>query len=158
MYCSVCGTQLADSAGFCPECGKPAGAAALAPSEGRIAGHVRVVGILWLALSAFRILPGVFLMLFFWPGLAFLPAEVPRFVFGLLPIIGGLLLLSAALGIVTGWGLLVRAPWARMLAIVAACLNLLDIPLGTALGVYTLWVLVPAHSEREYRSAARAAS
>jgi hypothetical protein len=27
---------------------------------------------------------------------------------------------------------------------------LFSVPIGTALGVYTLWVLLPAESEREY--------
>jgi hypothetical protein len=30
-------------------------------------------------------------------------------------------------------------------------------PFGTALGVYTLWVLLPAKSEEEYRQMERAA-
>jgi len=47
------------------------------------------------------------------------------------------------------------ASWARMLAIVFGCFSLLDIPLGTALGIYTLWVLLPARSEEEYRQMAR---
>ena len=60
-------------------------------------------------------------------------------------------------GIITGWGLLERQPWARMLAIVLGCFNLVDMPFGTGLGVYTLWVLLPAKSEEEYRQIARAA-
>jgi hypothetical protein len=38
-------------------------------------------------------------------------------------------------------------------------ISLFNIPIGTALGVYTLWVLLPAQSEEEYRafSQARAA-
>jgi hypothetical protein len=43
-----------------------------------------------------------------------------------------------------------------MLAIVTGVFNLIDIPFGTALGIYTLWVLLPTESEREYREAARA--
>jgi hypothetical protein len=74
----------------------------------------------------------------------------------LVPTIGVLLLISALFGIAAGWGLLTRAPWARMLAIVFGCLNLMDLPFGTALGVYTLWVLLPEASEREYREAVRA--
>jgi len=30
----------------------------------------------------------------------------------------------------------------------------LNVPLGTALGIYTLWVLLPAKSEQEYRELA----
>jgi len=32
--------------------------------------------------------------------------------------------------------------WARIVAIIVGCLNLLHVPFGTALGVYTLWVLL----------------
>jgi uncharacterized membrane protein (DUF2068 family) len=71
--------------------------------------------------------------------------------------LGGLLLAGAVVGIVAGWGLLERKPWARMLAIVLGCFSLLDMPFGTALGIYTLWVLLPAGSEEEYRRMARAA-
>lgn len=156
MYCSGCGAQLASTATFCTACGRSVAATAV-PSEGRIAGHIRLLGILWLALSAVRLLPGLAVMLFAATGAAFLPPEVPRFVLMLLPIIGIVFLVGAVLGIVTGWGLLVRAPWARILAIIGAFLNLMDIPLGTALGVYTLWVLLPAESEREYNRSARAA-
>ena len=64
---------------------------------------------------------------------------------------------SAAIGIIASWGLLERQPWARMLAIVLGCFNLLDMPFGTALGIYTLWVLLPARSEEEYRQISRVA-
>ena len=56
-------------------------------------------------------------------------------------------LVSGVIGIIPGWGLLVRRPWARMLTIVLGCFNLIDLPFGTTLGAYTLWVLQPAKSE-----------
>jgi hypothetical protein len=34
-------------------------------------------------------------------------------------------------------------------------INILSIPFGTALGIYTLWVLMPDQSEAEYRAMAR---
>jgi hypothetical protein len=71
--------------------------------------------------------------------------------------IGAVFLLGGALAILTGWGLLARQPWARMLAIVSGALSLLDIPFGTALGIYTLWVMLPPESEQEYRTLSRAA-
>ena len=157
MFCHRCGTQLQDAASFCPSCGKPVGGVPLMPPHNRIAGHVRLLGIFWLALSAFRLIPGLFLLSFFDRGLWFLPPEVPAFVHGMLHAVGWLFLASGVIGLIAGWGLLDRQPWARMLAIVVGCLNLLDMPFGTALGIYTLWVLLPAESEREYRSVARAA-
>ena len=39
----------------------------------------------------------------------------------------------------------------RILALVLAFISLFtNIPFGTALGIYTMWVLLPAESEREY--------
>ena len=66
-----------------------------------------------------------------------------------------LLLAKAALGFLTGWGLLQREKWARILALMLAFVSLFtNIPFGTALGVYTMWVLLPQESEREYEALA----
>ena len=48
-----------------------------------------------------------------------------------------------------------RAPWARTTAIILGVLALFHPPLGTALGVYTLWVLVADEHGDEYRYLAR---
>lgn len=158
MFCDRCGTRLHESQRFCPSCGKTAGTVPLMPVQSRIAGHVRLLGIFWLAISAFRLIPGLFLTSLFRHGtMTFLPPDVPFFVHGLLRAAGGIFLASAAVGILAGWGLLDRQPWARMLAIVLGCFNLIDMPFGTALGIYTLWVLLPAQSEEEYRRISRAA-
>lgn len=158
MYCDRCGTRLSDSQRFCPTCGKAAGTLPMMPAQGRIAGHIRLLGILWLAISVFRLLPGFFLLTFFHRGYwGMFPPDMPGFVFGLMRGIGMLMLACAAVGIIAGWGLLERQPWARMLTIVLGFFNLLDMPFGTALGIYTLWVLLPARSEEEYRRISRIA-
>jgi hypothetical protein len=157
MFCDRCGTALQEFQRFCPKCGKGVGAVPLMPVESRIAGHVRLLGIFWLAISAFRLLPGLALVSIFRYGFPFYTSGVPGFVHGLMRGLGGLLLAGAVVGIVAGWGLLERQPWARTLAIVLGCFSLLDMPFGTALGIYTLWVLLPARSEEEYRQIARAA-
>jgi hypothetical protein len=125
------------------------------PRQGRIAGHVRMLGILWIALSAFRMIPALMLLAIFGEHFPFPGGEaMPVFVLGLMRIIGYVLLASGILGIMAGWGLLQRQAWARMLAIVLGCIGLVDMPFGTALGVYTLWVLLPAESEQEYKKLA----
>ena len=157
MFCDACGTRLSDSQRFCPSCGKSAGTVPLMPVKGRIAGHVRLLGILWLASAAIHLIPGLFLLAFFHPGSGILPPDAPPFINGLLHMVGLFLLGSSVLSILAGWGLLERQPWARTLAIVLACFSLIKIPLGTILGIYTMWVLLPASSEEEYRQIARAA-
>jgi len=64
-------------------------------------------------------------------------------------------MVKGILGVIAGWGLLDRQSWARLLAIVIAFLSLLHFPFGTAIGIYTLWVLLPGASEMEYRQMAR---
>ena len=71
--------------------------------------------------------------------------------------VGWLILAKAAMGFVAGWGLLQREDWARMFALVLGFIALLSVPIGTALGIYTLWVLLPSQSEGEYRALAAAA-
>ena len=71
--------------------------------------------------------------------------------------IGMVFLFLAGIGIAAGCGLLMRQPWARMLAIIFGAVSLIDIPFGTAIGVYTLWVLLPAESEQEYKTMSQAA-
>ena len=154
MFCDGCGARLSEEQRFCPSCGKAAGPIPLMPVKGRIAGHVRLVGILWLALSAVHLIPGVVLLAVFSAG--GLP-DVPLFVYGIVRMIAMFLLASAAVGLMAGWGLLEHQPWARMLAIILGCVNLLNPPFGTALGIYTLWVLLPAASEEEYRRLTRVA-
>ena len=62
------------------------------------------------------------------------------------------MLAKAALGFVAGWGLLQRERWARILALVLAFISLFNVPFGTAVGVYTMWVLLPGDSEQEYET------
>lgn len=137
MYCDRCGAQLEENVNFCRVCGHSIGGARALPARDSLYGHLRLLGILWIAISAFRLLPTLFLF-----GMAN-HLQVPPFVRGIFPLIGLFFLVGAALGFIAGWGLLERQPWARTLAIVLGILALLDFPFGTALGIYTLWVLLP---------------
>lgn len=58
------------------------------------------------------------------------------------------LLVLAAPAIIGGWGLINFRPWSRPLMIVLSILHLIHIPLGTALGVYGLWVLFSDEARR----------
>jgi len=52
--------------------------------------------------------------------------------------------------IVAGYGLLHRRQWARILTIVISALDLFNVPIGTALGVYGFWVLLSAEGEAQF--------
>jgi hypothetical protein len=68
-----------------------------------------------------------------------------------LTLIGSSILLVGIGGILVGWGLRDRQPWARITAIILGILALFHPPFGTALGIYTLWVLLSDESGSEYR-------
>ncbi len=55
--------------------------------------------------------------------------------------------------ILGGWGLMHYRPWSRILMIVVSVFHLFHIPLGTALGLYGLWVLLNDESRRLLESA-----
>lgn len=62
--------------------------------------------------------------------------------------LGGL----AALQLILGWGLLTRKQWARILGIILGVISLIRFPLGTLLGIYTLWVLLSKDGSAEFAS------
>jgi hypothetical protein len=51
--------------------------------------------------------------------------------------------LLAIPGVVAGAGLLAKKPWSRLLTLIVSGLGLINFPIGTALGVYALWLLLP---------------
>ncbi|MBN1291753.1 MAG: hypothetical protein JXB48_07925 [Candidatus Latescibacteria bacterium] len=53
-----------------------------------------------------------------------------------------LIVIFSALDIFCGIGLLRRKSWARMLGLILAVLSLFHIPIGTAKGIYSIWVLI----------------
>ncbi|MGB8887282.1 MAG: zinc ribbon domain-containing protein [Candidatus Korobacteraceae bacterium] len=166
MFCDRCGASVQPDQRFCGRCGKEfSGAVAVVrPLPNRVQEHVRLLGILWLAFSAINAIAGIVLWTVAITVFAHLhemgaPPDVPAgFLRALFSAIGFLILIKAAFGFLAGWGLLRREPWARMLTIVLSFLALFHIPLGTALGIYSLWVLLPAQSEREYAQVAGSAS
>ena len=47
-----------------------------------------------------------------------------------------------SLGVIGGAGLFTYRPWARILVMIVSAINCLNIPVGTAKGVYSIWVLM----------------
>jgi hypothetical protein len=155
MFCNRCGAQLQTDFNLCPKCGAPVGANANAPrptSSGRLERHLRTLGIFWIIIGVLWVIPSAVLMVL---------SRAPHIMIGdemftrhfmppLFFSLGSIFLLVAAGGILVGWGLMNRERWARITAIVLGILALFHPPFFTALGIYTLWVLLPADSAAEY--------
>jgi hypothetical protein len=56
--------------------------------------------------------------------------------------IASMVIIFSIPGIIGGIGLLKMRPWARILILIMGFLALLEIPFGTALGIYTIWALM----------------
>ena len=164
MFCSGCGQQVEPGQQFCLRCGRavPQVAPVVVPTPWfytRVHRHLQSLSILWIAYGVWTILGWVLAMSFFagmfggyfghWhhgPFGEFPFGNMPWFA----PLITVIIIGRAILCFATGFALHRRAPWARMLAIVAAFLTLIKPITGTALSIYTLWVLLPSPSAQEY--------
>lgn len=68
--------------------------------------------------------------------------------------IGFAIVLPSLPGLVGGIGVIKYQPWARIVLLVVGFLNLLLIPFGTILGIYTIWVLMHGDVKRMFESKA----
>lgn len=157
MFCNRCGTQLQPDFMLCPKCGSRVGDPVSAPVQSRLERHLGPLGILWMVIGGLFLIPAAGLMVF-GQGVHLVVHDQqpwPAF-FPLLVYIGGsTLLILAAGGVCVGMGLLQHAPWARTAAIVLGVLALFHPPFGTALGIYTLWVLLANGHAEEYLQLSR---
>ena len=152
MFCNSCGTQLLPEYRLCPRCGKPVSDAAVSPSV-RLPRHLRRLGVLWIIVGGLFVVPGIILLLLAQMNLVIPGADEMLRRLGpvLLSIAGSSFLVVGAGGICVGWGLIEYRSWARTCAIVLGVLALFHPPFGTALGIYTLWVLLSQDAQAEYR-------
>jgi hypothetical protein len=123
--------------------------------------HIKILGILNILMGGLTALLGIVVLLFA-GGLAGVVAASLRSSLGdvdngaiAAPIIATIgvciavfLLLLAAPSIIGGFGLLHYKRWSRVWMIVVSGFHLLHVPLGTALGVYGLVVLLNQESQR----------
>jgi len=157
MFCNNCGSPITAEQAVCPHCGKSTtGARVASAARMRVAEHVHLLAILWFVDGALLLIPAIIMAVLAavvsapmaWHGANNIAFVIVPGIFVILCVV---FLVSAALRFVTGWGLLKTEPWGRIFALVMAFLNLPQIPLGTALGVYTLFVLLPDAADDEYR-------
>lgn len=116
--------------------------------------HITLLGWLYVALNILLILiAGFVFMMMMVAGAASGDAEAVRVMPIIATTIGGFLTLLALPGILTGIGLLKRKPWARIAAAILAIINLTNFPLGTAVGVYALWILLQTEAADHFVAA-----
>ena len=107
--------------------------------------HIKVLGWLHIIFGLFGVLTGLALFGGGILGGAFAGSLKGMIGAGLIGTFVGVMVAVMALpGLIAGYGLLKYYDWARILMIVIAVLELIRFPLGTVLGIYTLWALLNA--------------
>ncbi|MBU1186770.1 MAG: hypothetical protein KJ908_07755 [Acidobacteria bacterium] len=110
--------------------------------------QINIIGIFWIVYGALGIFAG-FLLFFLLFGLSFIPdVGYP----------GTVILRGVGIGagifftflslpeVLAGYGVLKGKEWGRILCLVMSFLNLINIPLGTALGIYSFIILTKEES------------
>jgi hypothetical protein len=126
------------------------------------AGKIKALSIVWFIYAGFSVLTG-------FAGLAFAHAIFSHHFGGwdngpwsngpgplwfgpaLFHLVWVSILVRTALAVVAAWGLLERARWGRIFAIVVAILSLIKFPFGTAIGIWTLVVLLGFRNSMLYQ-------
>ena len=104
--------------------------------------HITIVGVLHAAYSAMVLMAALIVVAAVAGGGILSGDRVAMQITGTVAgIIGSFLVLVSLPGLIGGIGLLMRKAWARILLLIVGALQLLSIPFGTALGIYTLWAL-----------------
>jgi hypothetical protein len=105
--------------------------------------HVTILGWLLIAGHAILLLVGIlgFLLL---TGIGVASGDSQAMaILGVVGTVGGLFFAALAIpGLLAGYGLLTRKFWGRILAIIVGVLGLINFPVGTAIGIYAIWVLL----------------
>ena len=122
--------------------------------------HVKVLGVLHVAMGALGLVAALLLVVVFGGVLGIVAADGDPDAAVALPIIGltgtALVAFVAALslpGVIIGIGLAQFRPWARIGGLVLSIFDLIWVPFGTILGVYGLWVLLSKETERAFKGA-----
>lgn len=162
MFCNRCGTTVQPEYNLCPKCGallsRTAGTKGV-QNQGRLDRHLRTLGTLWIIVGVLFLIPAAIMLAVGGAAHFVIHGEPLARFFGpiVLSVLGAGFFILAAGGICIGWGLMQRQAWARIAAIILGILALFHPPIGTALGIYTLWVLLSDDAGGQYERLARAA-
>ncbi|HEY3442925.1 MAG TPA: hypothetical protein VGK29_19350 [Paludibaculum sp.] len=126
-----------------------------------MATHVRILAWLNIALGAL----GVLAALVVFAGAQIIPAilthtggeeaAIPVAIIQMIvTIVMSIILVMSLPCLVLGFGLHNFRPWARILGLVLAAVNLLNLPFGTAISLYGFWVLLKPETEALFTAGA----
>lgn len=112
--------------------------------------HKKVLGIIYIATACLQLLSILIAYLLLSTIVQFVKNEISsdqfwilELVVSILQIIPWIIVLFISIpSVLAGIGLLNNQPWAMVMALILGCIKLFWFPIGTAIGIYTIWVYV----------------
>jgi hypothetical protein len=123
---------------------------------GRMAQHVKILGILHIVFGALGVLGAVIVLMIFGglSAMVHLTDNGPDLPAPVLGLIGGVIFIVVLVislpALIIGIGLMQFRPWARIAGIVLSALDLPLFPIHTFVGIYGLWVLLNRETEQMF--------
>ena len=123
----------------------------------RMEKHITIVAILSIVFGTIGVLIGTFIFVVISGGGLISQDPTAMHITGIVATgLGGFFMLLSVPDIIAGIGLLKRRSWARILAFALAILGLMQIPIGTAIGIYIIWVLLNDETIKLFAQASEA--
>lgn len=121
--------------------------------------HIGILGVLYIVFNLLFLLAAA-VVFFIMTGAGILSGDAEAFFITstIGTAIGIFLAVLSLPGIIAGIALLQRREWGRILTLILGVLNLFNVPFGTLLGLYTLWVLTNQETIDIFAGARKAAA
>jgi O-antigen/teichoic acid export membrane protein len=115
--------------------------------------HINVVAALQIGLAIFGLFIAGLIFTFFHLLGDFVDDNEAQLVLGIVAnVIMVVSVIFSLPGILAGYGLFKRKEWARVLTLILSVINLMSFPLGTAVGIYSIWALVQTDVVEEFKN------
>jgi hypothetical protein len=110
--------------------------------------HKKILGIIYVVTASLTIVAALFIraIMSIVFGFAFENADpeerrVGEFVMALTSFLPAIIIIFSGIPtLLAGIGLLMKQSWAMIIALIMGCLKLFSIPIGTAIGIYAIWI------------------
>jgi hypothetical protein len=121
--------------------------------ENKMQKHLTVVAALQVGFSILGIIAAFLLYTILMNVVGFIDDEEGVHVLSLVAKYGSIFLLIFSIpGLIGGIGLFLKQTWARYLVLIISVFDLLNIPVGTAIAIYSIWVLVQDDTVKLFNS------
>ena len=113
--------------------------------------HIQILGWLFILGNALVLSLGLFSLVLL-PAIGLISQDATDLgVLGTIGVAGAIFFTALAFpGILAGYGLLKRRSWARILGLVWGFFGLINVPVGTAIGLYAFWVLLQDNADEYF--------